>query len=257
LEDDNDHLSPLRIEKTIIMENNTTSLFWKLFCALAFWTLVLSVVQSFGLYYLITRFTAIKLNIQADTIDKQTDKLVAEMKNFPSLEEVKVLGDNIDKVEREMGGKIEAMERDILKDLSPTLRIKSQKPYFVSGNQIKYLYSIENKGKYGANINNVKLQLSTTKIESPNNIKNTLILNKDYALKSTSNIEDISPGEEIKHDFTIDFLNSRKVPETIYYCVTFDAQTDPNIIKSVKNIDKEKIINKKPYYILGDITTPG
>jgi hypothetical protein len=231
--------------------------FWKLFLALAFWTLILSFVQGLGLYFFLTRSTAIKLNMQADAISKQTDTLIAEMKNFPSPEEVKVLRENVDKIEKDMGSKIEDMERDILKDLSPTLRIKSQKPYYVTGNVVKYIYAIENKGRYAANINNVKLHLSTTKIESPNNIKNPLTLNKDYSLKSTSNVEDISPGEEIKHDYTIEFLNARKVPETIYYCVTFDAQTDPNIVKSVKNIDKEKIINKKPYYILGDIITPG
>ena len=239
------------------MEGKPPSNFWKLFLALAFWTLVLSAVQGLGLYYFLTRSTAVKLKVQTEAINKQTDTLIAEMKSLPSLEEVKVLKDNIDKIEKDMGTKIEAMERDIIKDLSPALRIKSHKPYYVSGNQVKYIYSIENKGKYTASITNVKLHLSTTKIESPNNIKNPLILNKDYVLKSTSNVEDISPGEEIKHDHTIEFLNSRKVPETIYYCVTFDAQTDPNIVKSVKNIDKEKIINKKPYFILGDIITPG
>jgi len=204
------------------MESKPPS-FWKLFLALAFWTLVLSAVQGLGLYYFLTRSTAVKLNMQTDAISKQTDTLIAEMKNFPSPEEVKVLRENIDKIEKDMGSKIEDMERDILKDLSPTLRIKSQKPYYVTGNVVKYTYALENKGRYAANINNVKLHLSTTKIESPNNIKNPLNLNKDYSLKSTSNVEDISPGEEIKHEYTIEFLNSRKVPETIYYCVTFDV----------------------------------
>jgi neutral trehalase len=239
------------------MESKTTSLFWKIVCTLGAWMLVLTVIQGLGLYYFVTRYTATKISVQTNTINRQTDRLIAEMKNFPSLEEVKNIRDNIDKIDKEMGTKIETMERDILKDLSPNLKITSQKPYFMTANQVKYIYAIQNKGRYAAIINNVKLFLSTTKIESPDRIKNQLTVNKDFYVITNNNIEDIAPGEEIKHDFTIEFPDSRKVPETIYYCVTLNAQTDPNIIKSVKTLDQDKIINKKPYYILGDIITPG
>jgi len=219
--------------------------------------LVLSVIQGLGLYYFVTRYTATRISVQTNTINRQTDRLIDEMKTFPSLEEVKNIRENIDKIGKEMGAKIETMERDILKDLSPNLKITSQKPFFVTGKQIKYIYAIQNKGRYAANINNVKIFLATSKIESPDRIKDQLTVNKDFYVKSNTNSEDIPPGQEIKQDFTIEFPDSQKVPGTIYYCVTFDAQTDPNIIKSVKTIDQEKIINKKPYYIVGDIITPG
>jgi hypothetical protein len=239
------------------MESKTTLLFWKIVCTLGAWMLVLTVIQGLCLYYLVTRYTANKISIQTNTINRQTDRLITEMKTFPSLEEVKNLKENIDKIGKEMGTKIETMERDILKELSPNLKITSQKPYFLTANQVKYVYAIQNKGRYAANINNIKLFLAITKIESPDRIKDKLVVNKDFFVKSSANTEDIAPGEEIKHDFTMEFPDSQKVPGTIYFCVTFDAQTDPNIIKSVKTVDQDKIINKKPYYILGDIITPG
>ena len=46
------------------MEGKPPSNFWKLFLALAFWTLILSAVQGLGLYYSLTRSTAVsKLDI--------------------------------------------------------------------------------------------------------------------------------------------------------------------------------------------------
>jgi|UniRef100_A0A7C3V3R6 hypothetical protein len=239
------------------MKSETKSLFWKLFLTLGAWTLVLTVVQGICLYYLVARHTANKLKVQTDFISSQTEKLVAEMKNFPSSDELKALEKNIEKIETGIGLKIETMERDILKDLIPALKITSQKPYYISGRQIKCIYSIKNKGKYSANINNVKLYLSTAKIDSPEKIKEQLILNKDFYLRTNVNTEDLAPGEEIRHDLTIELTNPENIPGTIYYCVTFDAQTDPSIVKSVKNIDQEKITSKKFYYILGDIVTPG
>ena len=239
------------------MENQINSLFRKLIRRLSAWMLVLSIIQGICIYYFVTRYTAHKIAAQTDVINKQTDTLIAEMKNFPSVDEVNVLEKNIDKIEKEMGTKIEAMERDILKELSPTLKIISQKPFYVNRQQVKFIYSIENKGRYSVNINNMKLYLSNTKIESANNIKNQLILNKEFYLRTNMIIGDIAPGQDMKNDLTIEFGNSQKIPETVYYCVTFDAQTDPNIIKAIKTIDKEKIDNKKFYYILGDIITPG
>ena len=152
---------------------------------------------------------------------------------------------------------MEDIERDILKDVTPNLRITSAKPVFISGNQVKYAYAIKNKGRYPVNINNVKLFLATEKINSPGKISDKLVINKDYFVRSGNKNEDIAPGWEIHQDFTIEFPDPHKVPSTIYYCVTFDAQTDPNIIKSIKTVDQEKIISKKPYYITGDIVTPG
>jgi hypothetical protein len=239
------------------MEGKTRTRFWPIVLTLGFWMVILTVAQGLGLYYFITRFTAAKISVQTNTIDRQTERLLAEMQNFPSLEEVKNIKENLDKLEKELGAKMESMERDILKDVTPNLRITSQKPYFVSGNQVKYTYTIQNKGRYAANINNVKLYLATAKITSPNKIEDKLIVNKDYYIRTNTKTEDIAPGETITHDFTIEFTNTHKVPETIYYCVAFDAQTDPNIIKSIKTIDQEKIVNKKPYYITGDIVTPG
>jgi hypothetical protein len=239
------------------MEGKTSSPFWKIVLTLGLWMVVLTVVQGLGLYYLLTRYTAARISVQTNIINRQTDRLIEEMKNFPSLEEVKNIKENLEKIDKEMGTKIENMERDILKDLSPNLKITSQKPYFTTANQVKYTYAIQNKGRYAANINNVKFLLATTKIESTDRIKNQLTVNKDFSVKLNTNTEDIAPGEEIKRDVTIDFPDSRKVPGTIYYCVTLEAQTDPNIIKSIKSIDEDKIINKKPYYILGDIITPG
>jgi hypothetical protein len=239
------------------MEGKNRSNFWPIVLTLGFWMLVLTAAQGLGLYYLLTRFTATRLSVQTNVIDRQTDKVLAEMKNFPSLEEVKNIKENIDKIDKELGTKMESMERDILKDLSPNLKITSLKPYFTSGNQVKYTYAIQNKGRYAANISNVKLFLATSKITSPDKIKDELTVNKDYYVRSNTNAEDIAPGEEIKRDVTIEFTDPKKVPEIIYYYVSFEAQTDPNIIKSVKTIDQDKIINKKPYYISGDIITPG
>ena len=239
------------------MDSQLKSLFRKLVFALGAWMLVLFVIQGAGIYYLVTKFTDIKIAAQTAEITKQTSELVAEMKNLPSSEELKALGDNVEKIEKEMGSRIETMERDVIKDLTPTLRTKSQKPYYVSSSQVKYLYSIENKGKYPVNISNVKLHLSSVKIDSPDKIKDQLVLNKDYRLVTNTNNEDIAPGEESKRDVTIELTSPKKIPENLYYCVTFDAQTDPNIIKSVKNIDKDKINSRKFYYILGDIVTPG
>lgn len=219
--------------------------------------LVLNVVQGICIYYFVTRYTSNKIIAQNDFINKQTDKLVEEMKNFPSIDELKVLEKNIEKIDTAIGIKIETMELDILKELTPSLKITSQKPYYISGYKVQHTFSIKNKGKYSVNIDNVKLYLSNTKIDSVDKIKNQLILNKDFYLRSNMKIEDIAPGEETKHDIIIEFINPQKISETIYFCVTFDAQTDPNIIKSVKNIDKDKISNKKSYYIMGDIITPG
>jgi hypothetical protein len=239
------------------MESQLKSLFRKTILTLGAWMLVLMAIQGAGIYYLVTKFTDHKIAAQTAEITKQTNELVAEMKNLPSSDELKALGDNVEKIEKEMGSRIETMERDVIKDLTPTLRTKSQKPYYVSGSQIKYFYSIENKGKYPVNISNVKFHLSTAKIDSPDKIRDQLILNKDYRLVTNTNSEDITPGEEAKREVTIELTSPKKIPEALYYCVTFDAQTDPNIIKSVKNIDKEKISNRKFYYLLGDIVTPG
>jgi hypothetical protein len=239
------------------MERKPRSNFWPIFLALGFWMLVLSVAQGLGLYFLVTRFVSAKMSVQTNTIDRQTERVLAEMQNFPSLEEVKAIKENIDKIDKELGAKMESMERDILKDVTPSLKITSQKPYFISGNQVKYTYTIQNKGRYAANINNVKLYLATAKITSPNKIEDKLTVNKDYYIRTNTKTEDIAPGETITHDFTIEFPDTHKVPGVIYYCVAFDAQTDPNIIKSIKTVDQEKIVNKKPYYITGDIVTPG
>jgi hypothetical protein len=198
-----------------------------------------------------------KISVQTNTINRQTEELLAEMKNFPSLEEIKNIKDNIEKIDKELGAKMEDMERDILKDVTPNLKITSAKPVFVSGNQVKYAYAIQNKGRYPVNINNVKLFLATSKISSPGKISDKLEINKDYYVRANTKNEDIAPGWEIHQDFTIEFPDTHKVPGIIYYCVTFDAQTDPNIIKSIKNIDQEKINSKKPYYITGEIVTPG
>jgi hypothetical protein len=239
------------------MESHLKSLFRKTILALGAWIFALLVIQGAGIYYLVTRFTDNKIAAQTAVITGQTNELVAELKNLPSSDELKALGDNVEKIEKEMGSRIEIMERDVIKDLTPTLRTKSQKPYYVSSSQIKYLYSIENKGKYPVNIGNVKFHLSTAKIDSPDRIKDQLILNKDYRLAMNTNNEDVAPGEEAKREVTIELTSPKKIPENLYYCVTFEAQTDPNIIKSVKNIDKEKLSNKKFYYLLGDIVTPG
>ena len=239
------------------MTGKTAPSFWKIVLTLGLWMLVLAVIQGLGLYYLITRYTAAKISVQTNTINRQTDRLITEMENFSSLEELKKLKENIDKIEQEMGAKIEDMERDILKDLTPNLKISSQKPYFLTANQVRCIYTIKNKGRYPANIHNVKFFLSPSKITSPDKIKDKLAVNKEYTIRSNTKSEDIAPGEEIQRDVNIGFPDSQKVPGTLYYCVTFEAQTDANIIKSVKTIDKEKIINKKTYYIVGDIITPG
>ena len=229
----------------------------KIVIILGLWMLVLSAAQGLGLYYLVTRYTADRMSVQTNVINRQTDRLIEEMKNFPSLEEVKTIRENIEKIDKEMGAKLEDMERDILKDLSPNLKVTAAKPVFATANQVKFAYAIQNKGRYPANIGNVKVFLATSKIDSSDHIKNQLTANKDFSVKLDTKTEDIAPGEEIKRYFTIEFPDPHKVPSTIYYCVTFDAQTDPNIIKSIKTVDQEKIISKKPYFITGDIVTPG
>ena len=239
------------------MDSNNQSLLWKLVVILGLWTLILTVVQGISLYRFVTRNITNKLTAQTEVINQQTDKLIAEMNSLPAIDELKVLKDSIDKIEKEMGSKIEVMERDIVKDLIPTLTITSQKPYYTSRSQVNYTYSIANKGKYPININNMKLHLSSTKIDSPEKITNPFVLNKDYYIKSTIKTGDIAPGGESKHDVTIEFANPQKIPDILYYCVTFDAQTDPNIVKSIKNLDSDKIKTKKFYYIMGDIITPG
>jgi hypothetical protein len=239
------------------MEKKTRSNFWPIVLTLAFWMLILTAAQGLGLYYLVTRYVSTKMSVQTNTIDRQTERLLTEMKNFPSLEEVKNIKDNLDKIDKELGAKMADMERDILKDVTPSLKITSGKPVFVSGNQVKFAYAIQNKGRYPVNINNVKLHISPEKITSPDKIKDQLTLNKDYYVQSNTKAEDVAAGYEIHQDFTIEFPDPHNVPGIIYYCVTFDAQTDPNIIKSIKTIDPEKIINKKPYYLTGDIVTPG
>ena len=206
---------------------------------------------------MVTRYMTNKFVTQTDFINQQTEKVIGEMQDLPGLEGLKALQTNIDKIEKEMGSRIEGIERDALKDLTPTLRLTSQKPYYTSPNQVSYTYAIENKGKYPVNISNMKLYLSGTKITSPENIANPFVLNKDYSLKSTTKTGDIAPGGESKNEVTIEFANPKKIPDVIYTCVTFDAQTDQNIVKSMKNIDSDKIKTKKFYYILGDIITPG
>jgi hypothetical protein len=239
------------------MEGKTKTRFWPIVLTLGLWMLILTAAQGLGVYYLVTKYIGAKISVQTNTINRQTEELLAEMKNFPSLEEIKNIKDNIEKIDKELGAKMEDMERDILKDVTPNLKITSAKPVFVSGNQVKYAYAIQNKGRYPVNINNVKLFLATSKISSPGKISDKLEINKDYYVRANTKNEDIAPGWEIHQDFTIEFPDTHKVPGIIYYCVTFDAQTDPNIIKSIKNIDQEKINSKKPYYITGEIVTPG
>jgi hypothetical protein len=246
-----------QIPPPTFMEKKTRSNFWPIVLTLGFWMLILTAAQGLGLYYLVTRYISTKISVQTNTIDRQTERVLTEMKTFPSLEEVKNIRDNLDKIDKELSAKMENMERDILKDVTPSLRITSGKPIFVSSNQVKFAYAIQNKGRYSVNINNVKLYLSTDKITSIDKIKDQLTINKDYYVQSNTKTEDITPGYEVHQDFTIAFPDPHNIPGTIYYCVTFDAQTDPNIIKSIKTIDQEKIINKKPYYITGDIVTPG
>lgn len=240
-----------------LMKSRLKSLFRKTIWKLAAWTLVLSVIQGVCIYYFITRYTTSKITVQTNLINRQTDKLIEEMKNFPSVDELKIIKDNIEKIDKEVGIKIETLERDILKEFTPTLKISTQKSFYVNISQVKCIYSILNKGKYSVNISNLKFYLATTKIKSPDKINDQLLLNKDYHLKTNMNVEDIAPGEEIKRDLIIEFISPEKISENYYYCVTFDAQTDPNIVKSVKNIDADKINSKKFYYILGDIITPG
>jgi hypothetical protein len=239
------------------MEGKTKTKFWPIVLTLGLWMLILTAAQGLGLYYLLTRYTADRMHVQTNIINRQTDRLIEEMKNVPRLEEVKNIKENIEKLDKEVGAKLEDMERDILKGLSPNLKVTSQKPYFTAANQVKFIYAIQNKGRFAANISNVKLLLAASKIASPDSIKNQLEANKDFSVKLSTNSEDIAPGEEIKRDVTIEFPDPHKVPETLYYCVTFEAQTDPNIIKSVKTVDQDKIVNKKPYYLVGNITTPG
>lgn len=258
-----------------------TKLFWKLLVSFCLWTLILVVAQGIGICYFLTRYYTTKHIIQTGVVNKQTDTLMEEMKNLASIEDLKIIEGNIEKLEKEIAkidskyeeslkkaNAAEAKKTDILKELTPALNIKAKKPYYVNGYQIKYNYSIENKGKFAAKINSAKLYLSTTKMDSSGKmgdsdadiagkIKNQLILNKDYYLRSSKNIRDIAPGELIKNDMTIELINPHKIPDAIYYCVTFDAQTDPNVVNSLENADKDKINNKKFYYIVGDIITPG
>ena len=71
------------------MTGKTAPSFWKIVLTLGLWMLVLAVVQGLGLYYLITRYTAAKISVQTNTINRQTDRLITEMENFSSLEELK------------------------------------------------------------------------------------------------------------------------------------------------------------------------
>ena len=269
------------------MDTKTDSSLRKLFSILGAWVLLLSVIQGLALYYFVTRDTARKDTAQAKLINKKTDKLAADMETFPRIDEIKALNQYIEKIEKdvikldgkfeeilkkmkaeEAGGKKEEVKLEALKEFTPDLRIKSQKPFFTSGDQAKCIYAIQNKGKHSVKLNNIKLYLSTNKIyiddkmkltdaELSSKIRNQLKLNNDFAFRTTMNMVDIAPGEEIKHSITIELLSPKKISETIYYCVTFDAQTDPNVIKPLTDVDKDKLVNKKFFYILGDIVTPG
>jgi hypothetical protein len=265
--------------------NSENKPYYKLIVIFCVWTLVLVVAQGIGICYFLTRYAANKHIAQTGVVNQQTGKLLEEMKNLANVDDLKNLESNIEKIEKEIAklddkyeevlkksataeaGKAEAA-KDALKALTPALNIKSKKPYYVNGYQIKYTYSLENKGKYAAKINNARLYLSTTRMDSSGKmgdtdadvaakIKNQLILNKDYYLRTSKNIKDIAPGELIKNDMIIEFINPHKIPDAIYYCVTFDAQTDPNVINTLEGVDKDKIVDKKFYYIVGDIITPG
>ena len=272
------------------MKAKIKSLFWKLVGTIGAWALFLSIIQGICNYYFVTIYTKSKDIAQINLIEQQTAKLIAEMKNFPRMDELqlKLLERNLDKIEREIirldsksdeilkkmtitekGKIIETMQRDTLKDLTPALKIKSSNPQYINSYQIKYSYSLENKGKYSVNVYNAKLYLSTTKIVLADNIResevdkniyirNQLLLNKDYYLRPSPimTVGYIAPGEEVTHDLMIEFTNPKRIPSTIYYCVTFDAQTDPNIINSVKNVSRDRIYNKKFYNFSGEIFRP-
>ncbi len=254
------------------MESQLKSFFWKLVCTLGAWMLVLAAAQGIGLYYLVTRYSGNKHIAQTKLINTQTEKLVKEMQNSPLPDQLRTIENNIDKLEKEILKlseksdetlkKIAAADTDTNKDTKgidavPDLKIKSQKPYYTSANTIKYIYAIENKGKYPVKISNPKLQLSTSKIYIPEKVNNPLVPSQDYAIKAQMNFGDVNPGEEIKHHYTIEFLQPKKISETFYYSVTFDAQTDINTLNLPKNVDKGKINNKKSFYTLGEIITPG
>jgi len=238
--------------------------------------LLLTVAQGIGIYYLVTRYAGNKHIAQTKLINSQTEKLVKEMQNSPLPDQLRTIENNIDKLEKEILKlsaktdetlkKIAAADTDTKKetaappnltDAIPDIKIKSQKPYYSSANTIKYTFAIENKGKYPAKISNPKLQLSTSRIYIPEKVNNPLVPNQDYAIKTQMNFGDVNPGGEIKHHYTIEFLQPKKISETFYYCVTFDAQTDLNAVKLPKNVDKNNINSKKTFYTLGEIITPG
>lgn len=261
------------------MKAQIKSLFWKLVCTIGGWALLLTLLQGVCNYVFVTRYAVNKDIVQADLFRKQTDRLIAEMKNFPKFDELqlKLLEKSIDKLEREIikldsksddilkritiaekGKIIETIQRDIIKDIIPAIKISQESPYFIDASHIQYNYSLENKGKYSVKIEPTKLYLSTTnmKLDSSDKIANQLLINNDYILTTDLAIGDIAPGEIISHNLCIKLLNPKNIPNRIYYKVVFNAETEPTIIESIKNIKRNEIYYKKYYVYGGEINKP-
>ena len=130
---------------------------------------------------------------------------------------------------------------------------------------IIYNYSIENKGKYLAKLDTPDFYLATSDIrldpaieisKQLHKISNKLLINKDYRLETYTKIGDISPGEGLTHNVVIYLPNPERIPNKIYYSVIFIARTDPSIIESIKNVNKDEIKKKKTYILAGEIIKP-
>ncbi len=196
------------------------------------------------------------------------------MKNFPKIDELqlKLLEKSIDNVEREIIkldsksdeiikrlsikeklGLIETMGRDTITNIKPTINITGM-PFYINYDHINYTYSIENKRKYTVIMEKPKLFLSTTKIDNTDKIKNQLILGKDYCNNiDNRGIDYINPGEVVSNKIIIQLLNPNNIPKTIYYKIIFTANTEPSVIKSVKNINQKDVYDQKIIEFIGDI----
>ncbi len=225
-------------------------------------------------YYYVTRH-------QAELDRKSIEKIDIELKNLPKKDELQInyLEKSIELIQRNMiklddktdriletlsieekKNVINVIDRENIKDIHPAIDRKVDMNY-IADNKILYKIDIKNVGKYPIIIkDNRKAILSTSKIISLNKNTNQLLVNKDYKLENMGfpigNIN-ITQGEEISQKNIIELITPEKIPDIIYYYISFEVETDPIIINSLNRLklNKDEIdkITHKTYITSGTI----
>ena len=264
------------MNEEIKMKKEIKILSRKLIWTIAGLTLIINIIAGICNYIFVTRH-------QAELDKKQIEKIEKELNSLPKKDklQIKYFEKSIERIEKDIAKidsrsekilerlsidekkkRISVMDRETIRDIQPALyRIVNMN--YISPSEIKFTYEIKNIGKYPVNIIR-RLYLATTEIISPDKINRKLIRGKDYQLsphrdlsKDKFGINHLTPGEDINGTIIIKLLKPNIIPNTIFYYIVIDAETDDNIIKSLNkyNLTKTEInkIKSKYYTSQGSI----